>query len=137
MMQISSSMPFQILPQAQRPHIPYLPDAPNSNSAQYDLNHVTSAEAAKIATDLYNDGKLSLHEMGLILHARLDINEDGSDRKSNPATQQTWDLIGHMEMAIESCRSRLDEQGVKTYQRILDVLTQTAAEPGRKLKTQA
>ncbi len=136
-MQISSSMPYQILPKTQRPHIPYLTDAPNTNSAQYNLNHVTTAEAAKLATDLYNDGKLSLHEMVLILHARPDINEDGSDRKSNPATQQAWDLIGHMKMAVESCRSRQDEQGVKIYQRILDVLTQTAAEPGRNLNTLA
>lgn len=136
-MQISNLKPYEILPKAQRPPIPYQPDAPSSNSAQYDLNHITAAEAAKIATDLYNDGKLSLHEMGLILHARLDINEDGTDRKSNPATQPAWNLIEHMEMAVESCRSRFDEQGVKIYQHILDVLTQTAAEPGRKLNTQA
>ncbi len=134
-MNVSSASPLSILPAHLRPKMPYPPDAPVGDSSQYDPSNLTVKEAAKLATDLYNDGKISLHELGVLMFAHnLNINEDGSPRAVDASTQsKKWNFIDYAKESVLACQSRNDAQGVGIYQHILDVLKQTAAEPGRKV----
>ncbi|WP_132038697.1 hypothetical protein [Iodobacter fluviatilis] len=99
---------------------------------------MTDKEAAKLATDLYNDGKISFYELGAMQLCHLNINEDGSPRTEDTATlSKKWNFIDYAETSVRSCQSRNDEQGAKIYQHLLDVLKQTATEPGRRLNVSA
>lgn len=133
-MNTSAISPLSILPAYLRPKIPYQPDAPASDSSQYDPRNMTGTEAAKLATDLYNDGKISFYELGAIMFSHLNINEDGSPRVEDASTQsKKWNFIDYAKQSVLACQSRNDAQGAGIYQHILDVLKQTAAEPGRKV----
>ncbi|MDW5419048.1 hypothetical protein R6242_20975 [Iodobacter sp. CM08] len=137
-MNISAATPLSILPAHLRPKIPYQPDTPAGDSSQYDPSNMTDKEAAKLATDLYNDGKISLHELGAIMLSHLNINEDGSPRADDVSAQsKKWNFIDYAKESVRACQSRNDAQGMGIYQHILDVLKQTAAEPGRKINTAA
>ncbi|MBY0443989.1 MAG: hypothetical protein K2Q15_02115 [Burkholderiales bacterium] len=134
-MNVSAASPLSILPAHLRPKIPYQPDAPVGDSKLYDPANMTAGEAAKLATDLYNDGKISLHELGVItLTHRLNINEDGSPRAEDESSRlKKWNFIDYAKQSVVACQFRNDAQGVGIYQHILDVLEQTAAEPGRRV----
>jgi hypothetical protein len=132
---VSAISPLNILPASMRTKMPYQPDAPTSDSSKYDPTDLTQKEAAKLATDLYNDGKISFHELGaMMISTNLNLNEDGSPRtEDSTSTPKKLDFIAYAEKSISACQSRNDAQGVKIYQNILDALKQTAMERGRKV----
>jgi hypothetical protein len=135
-MNVSSVSPVAILPIDRRPRIPYQQDAPASDSHTYDVSNVTDKEAAKLAVDLYNNGKISLHELGVLQLAHPDINEDGSPRIKS-AAESRWNLLEYAENSVQACISRNDEQGKNIFQHILDVLKGVEKESGRRVNTSA